>query len=54
MLKRILVTGGAVFIGSFTKISNTPIWIEISENSPGIPAAAMPVSMQVSKYGDFQ
>ncbi|MGB2691159.1 MAG: glycosyltransferase family 2 protein [Thermodesulfobacteriota bacterium] len=30
-------------IGSFSKIRNSPIWIEISENDLGIPAAAMPI-----------
>jgi len=30
-------------IGSFNVIRNTPIWIEMSENDLGIPAAAMPV-----------
>ncbi len=30
-------------IGSFSMIRNTPIWIEISEQELGIPAAAMPI-----------
>ena len=30
-------------IASFNIVRNTPIWIEISENDLGIPAAAMPV-----------
>jgi len=30
-------------LSSFNIIRNTPIWIEMSENDLGIPAAAMPV-----------
>lgn len=40
-------------ISSFNVIRNTPIWIEMSENDLGIPAAAMPVLDQDMKVWRF-
>jgi len=42
-----------VNISSFCKIRNTPVWIEMSENDLGIPAAAIPIfddSVKVWKF----
>lgn len=40
-------------ISSFNIVRNTPIWIEMSENDLGIPAAAMPVHHENTKVWRF-